>query len=375
MCSDAPDTSGINQAAVMNADLAREMAEIGRAEIAMSRERQAQFDPKFLRLIESSIASQAQQDGRSQAQWDAYLSDFRPAEQALARRSLDYDTAGRRDAAEADARARVATEGAMAREAQGRSLNRAGINLSSGRALTLDRASRLTEAKNAVGAGIGARRQIEATGLSLLDNVTKTGRGLASTGLQAAQLALGAGGQASGQLGQQQAAYNASLAPGMGAFGGASSAASASGNSYAQIAGIQQQAQSNDMAGLAGLGSLAGMIGSAGTGSIAGSLLLSSRDAKDDLGGVDPEAALASVVNTPVKAWRYKGDEQVRVGPMAEDVQESTGLGDGKTLDVATELGTLRGAVQALAARVDKPAGKRRRSLADVQDVAYTERA
>lgn len=77
---------------------------------------------------------------------------------------------------------------------------------------------------------------------------------------------------------------------------------------------------------------------------------MSSSKTKNVEGDVDPDAALRSVVETPVKAWRYKdGDGRLRLGPMAEDVAASTGVGDGQTLDVATELGTLRAAVQALA--------------------------
>jgi len=108
-------------------------------------------------------------------------------------------------------------------------------------------------------------------------------------------------------------------------------------------ANVQQQANAANS-------QLVGSLAGAGIG--AGALLLSSSKAKNVEGDVDPEAALSSVITTPVKAWRYKegeGDDRLRLGPMAEDVAASTGVGDGQTLDIATELGTLRAAVQALA--------------------------
>lgn len=255
ICSDAPDTRGMNQAAVMNAEIAKEMAAIGREELAFAKERQAKFDPRFVQIIEQSLASQKTQNDRSAEQWDAYLQDFRPSETRLAETAANYDTPGRRAEAGASARAAVEREGAMAREAQRQTLGRAGINLSAGRALTLDNASRLQQSKTAVGADAGARRAVEATGMSLTDNVAKTGRGLASTGLQAASLAIGAGGAAGGTMGQQQGTYNASMAPGQSFFSGAQGANASSGNMFGQISGIEQR---TDAANSAGLGSLAG---------------------------------------------------------------------------------------------------------------------
>ena len=372
-CSDAPDYSGLNQAALQNAEIGRELASIGREQLAKAEQRQAVFDPKFMELINQSIASQKQQTERSDEQWAQYLKIGKPAEERLAKTAAEYDTPERRAAAMEEARAGVAREGAMQRQAQQQALGRAGISLSSGRALTLDNASRLAEAKAAAGAAGAARDRVEATGMSLTDNVAKFGRGMTSSGLQAAGLALGAGGQASGQIGQQQGTYNASLSPGLSAFGGSTSATGSAGSLFGQMAGLQQQANQSSLAGLGGLGSLMGTLGGAGKDSVIGSMIFSSREFKEELGEVDPEEALAAVRKPKVKRWRYLGDDREEVGPMAEDVHEATGLGDGRTLSVVTELGMLRGAVQALADRQEGRAVPKRRSLADVETVPYKE--
>lgn len=354
----APDTSGMNQAAVQNAQIGAEQLQFAREQAAKAEARQAEFDPKYKEIIDAALKSQATQDARSEEQWQQYLKIGMPAEERLAETAANYDTPQRRAEAAAEARAAVEREGAAQREAQNQALGRAGISLSSGRALTLDNASRLQQAKASAGAAQAARDKVEATGMSLTDNVAKFGRGMTSTGLQAAQLALGAGSSAGGSMAQQQGTYNAALAPALQGYAGASSASSAAGTTFGQIANIQAQANRDSMSGLAGLGSLAGTLGSAGSGSIAGTLLLSSREFKEELGDVDPEEALAAVRKPQVKRWRYLGQEREEVGPMAEDVHQATGLGDGRTLSVVTELGMLRGAVQALADRTDglKPA-------------------
>jgi len=264
MCAEAPDTSGMNAAAVQNAEIAKRLADRGDQEFELSRERQAKFDPLYESIIKQALASSTTSDERSAQQWEQYLRNGVPAENALADAAMNYDTAGRRDEAGAAARAGVERESAAQGLAQSRALGRAGISMSSGRALTLDNARRLNVAKASAGADRSARSLVEATGLSLLDNTVKTGRGLASTGLEAARLALGAGQSAGGALGGQQATYNASLSPGMGMYSGAVGANDSAAGIYGNIAGIQQQANESSMAGLAGLGGLVGTIGGLG---------------------------------------------------------------------------------------------------------------
>lgn len=274
MDNEAPNTDGMNAAAVQNAEIAREELGLARQEAAYARQRQATFDPKFSALIDQALKSQTTQDDRSAQQWDQYVTNFLPAETKLAQASVNYDTAARRDEAGAAARAGVEKQVAGAVDASNRGLARAGVSLSAGRSAMLNRATRLTGAKMSAGAERGARALVESTGLSLLDNATKTGRGLTSTGLQAAGLALNAGGTASGGLSTQQGTYGASMAPAAGYYGGASAATSASGNTYGQIVGVQQQQQSQGLAGLAGLGQLAGTVLGGPAGSLAGKLIL-----------------------------------------------------------------------------------------------------
>lgn len=342
----APNMDGMNQAAVMNAGLAREQAALAREELAVAKERQAMFDPKFMEILNAQLASQQTSDDRSAKEWAAYEQDFLPAQHRLAETAATYDTAGRRDAAGAEARAGVAREAALAREEQNRSLGRAGISLSSGRALTLDRASRLAESKMAAGAERAARNQVEATGMSLTDNVVKTGRGLASTGLQAAQLALQAGGGATGTLGGQQGTYNASLAPAMGAFGGALSASNSAGALHGQMAGLKLQNRNLNMGMFKELAEMGG--------EVAGMLMFgSSKDVKEPIADVDGKAARSALEGAPVRRWKYKpghGDGGEHIGRYAEDIPG--GPMGGKAIDVISELGLHHAAISDLSREV-----------------------
>jgi hypothetical protein len=362
----SPDVSGVNAAAVQNAQIGADQLAFAKEQAKAAEERQAQFDPKFQALIDQAIQSQQTADDRSAEQWQQYLNIGKPAEDRLAQQAADYDTPERRAEAAAAASAAVEQQGAAQREAQTRALGRAGVSLGSGRALTLDNASRLQQSKAQVGAAQAARDKVEATGMSLTDNVAKLGRGINSTGLQAAQLALGAGGQASGTLGQQQSTYGASLAPTFQAYNGAASANSSAGNLYGQAAQLTNGGAANGIQGLMGLGQLAGQM-----------YMMSSKAKKTDrkplgldsavMSGMadqpdgDPDdEALSGLRSLPeVQSWRYKkglGDDRTHIGEYAEDAQEQFGddvAPGGKALNVQAVFARNNQAIAALTRHVD----------------------
>ncbi len=112
---------------------------------------------------------------------------------------------------------------------------------------------------------------------------------------------------------------------------------------------LQMAAHQNRQNGLGGLFSGIGQIAGA-----TGFFGLSSKDYKTDKEPVD---ALGAVRKMPVEAWTYKpgiADGGRHVGPYAEDFHKATGVGDGKTVDLMTEIGLTMGAVQQLAEKVDR---------------------
>ena len=55
-----------------------------------------------------------------------------------------------------------------------------------------------------------------------------------------------------------------------------------------------------------------------------------------------------------INRWKYKGEEQTHVGPMAEEFQRIFGVGDGVTLQLVDVMGVALGALRDLAAAVRK---------------------
>ncbi len=81
----------------------------------------------------------------------------------------------------------------------------------------------------------------------------------------------------------------------------------------------------------------------------------SDRNSKDDVDAVDPLSVLAKVSELPIATWRYKGDEALHVGPMAQDFHAAFGLGaDDKHIAPGDMAGLALAAVQALNARVEQ---------------------
>lgn len=374
-CVDAPDTSGQNRAAEANAAIAGRQQDLAERSYADAQARQARFDPRFEQLIDSALASQQTQDARSAEQWDLYRELGLPAERRLADAAANFDTPERR-AQEAEAAvAGVDRQFEAQRDAQRRQLARTGSSVSGNRALTLDAASRFANAKTSAAADRNARRQVEATGLSLTDAVAARGRGMTSTGLQAAGLALNAGNTAGGNLGQQQSTYNASLAPTMGFYQGAVGANNSAGSIYGDIARTQQQSNQGTLAGLAGLGGLAGTLLTAPMGgTLLGTMIGSDPKTKDVHGEVSGKKALRTLASAKVYDWTYKkgeGDGRRHLGRMAGEGDVDTSRG--KAIDVISEIGTHHAAIAELAR--DVKSLKRRLSLGDVEDAKMVRRA
>jgi hypothetical protein len=96
----------------------------------------------------------------------------------------------------------------------------------------------------------------------------------------------------------------------------------------------------------------------------------SSRELKHDIVPVDARELLAKVSALPIHSWRYKEDplEARHVGPMAEDLHASFGLGrDDKHVSPGDTAGVTLAAVQALAEEVARLAAANDRLRLDLE--------
>jgi hypothetical protein len=92
-----------------------------------------------------------------------------------------------------------------------------------------------------------------------------------------------------------------------------------------------------------------------GLGSLGSAFLLSDRNVKTDIEPVDNDATLESLRNVPVSRWKYIGDDQDHIGPMAQDFgAEMNGNPEATTISVIDAIGSLISSVQALADRVER---------------------
>jgi hypothetical protein len=102
---------------------------------------------------------------------------------------------------------------------------------------------------------------------------------------------------------------------------------------------------------LGGIGSVVGAL--LGSGGIAA---LSDENAKEDIvpyrGSI-----LAGLREMKINTWKYKNQEDVHIGPMAQEMHRVFGVGDGKTIQLVDVMGILLGAAKEIADRevVDGP--------------------
>lgn len=262
-----------------------------------------------------------------------YINTFQPIENQLIRDANNYDSPQRKQLEANRAAADVRQQATVAEAAMNRQLASMGVSPNSKRFVSDKRRSAISTALGAAGARNMARRQVDATADTMRANVVNLGKGLAVnplSSIQASNGAMSAGGNAAMSGYQQQ------------------------GNLLNTQYQNQLQAWQSNQSALGSIGGAAGQL--------AGAFLFgSSKKLKENITDVD---ALGAVRKMPVKGWKYKdgvADGGNHVGPIAEDFQKATGVGDGKTIDMISAIGVTMGAVQQLADKVDA-LGARRKS-------------
>ncbi|WP_238368290.1 tail fiber domain-containing protein [Mesobacterium pallidum] len=259
-----------------------------------------------------------------------YLEVFRPVEDRYIADAASWSSPERK-AMEADkAVADVRQQQAIQRQANERSLIASGVDPRSGRYQAETQKQGNAEALAAAGAGNMARSRVDDTARQMQSNVINMGNGMAvnpATSIGLSNTAAGAG------------------------FNGAINGYEAQGDLLNQQYGQQMASWEASQNGLAGIGSALGQI----AGAFLPAGFLSSKEAKENKR--EAPGILDALEGVPVERWNYKeglGDGGEHVGPYAEDFTAATGLGDGKTINVADAFGITLGAVKELNAKVDK---------------------
>ncbi len=257
---------------------------------------------------------------------DRFAADARAASDP---RTIAANASARSREAVADVRQQFTQQ----RAADTRRLTAMGVNPNSGRFAAADRSAGTSESLAAAGAAnMGRRASINedrARADGLTANAINLGKGMAVNPATSMGLSNSAGGAG---------------------FQGAMSG-------YGQQASILNTDYNNRMqAWQADQGMLGGLF--QGIGVLAG---LSSKGYKTDKKAA--KGNLEKVRKMPVGDWKYKpgiadGGAQRHIGPYAEDFKKATGVGDGKTIDLISQLGVTLGAIQELDKKVSKLEGK-----------------
>jgi hypothetical protein len=258
-CSDAPDNSGMNAAAVSQAEMSREQLAWAKqiyAETAPSRDAAA---ARAAQVSDVQLEAMRKQTALTD-DYAAYQKDtFRPLEQQMVKDASEYDTPERRAAAAGEAMSGVEQQVASQRAASTRNLERSGVAPGSGKSLSLQGGMDLGAAKLKAGAASTAVKQVETIGAAKKADAVSIGRGLAGNQATSASLALAQGNSSSGQL-ASVGGINAQGAALMNSgFAGAQSGMAGAANTYGNIANIN--ARAND--GSSGLWGALGAVGGA----------------------------------------------------------------------------------------------------------------
>jgi hypothetical protein len=362
----APDPA-IGQAALMNAELAKEMAAVGREQLEEARRQYDELAPFYKDILDQQVRIGASSELRSDQQWQDYLDIFRPAEKKMAEEAMAAGSPAEMEAAAGRAAGSVSQQFGVAKENANRQAMAFGVNPGSARFEEIGRSTGIQEAAAVAGASNQAREAEKARGIALRSGVAQFGRNMPQTGIASDSLALSGGNAANATIGGQMATRQAGVASAMPWFGGAVSGNTAAGNLHLGQFGAQMQgynANQNAQSGLwGGLGNIAGMYAGSAAGSKAIAGLMSSKKVKTNRESIAQDGVLEKVKSMPVEKWDYKqgiADGGTHIGPYAEDVHAKFGdvaAPGGKQLDPASMIGITLASIKALAKKVDRLEG------------------
>jgi hypothetical protein len=254
-CTDAPDMSGANAAALKSAELSEKQLEWVKGVYEAEAPAREATRAKANAVSDAQIGVMNQQMGLTSEAADHYRTTFKPIESFIAKEAMGYDTAERRDAAAGQAMADVGTQGDIGRQTTMDELAARGVDPSSGNAaMALQRGS-VMEAAAKAAAGNDARTKVETVGRALRGDAANLGRGIASSQATTAGLSLTAGDRAVASSGAGLAAGTAGAGMVQQGYGTAINGLSGASSNLANIGKIEA---GSDASGSSGLGSLAG---------------------------------------------------------------------------------------------------------------------
>lgn len=348
-CADAPDTSGINEQARASAEIAREALDWFKQEFANTAPDRAAATERQNKVSDAQLEGMqfANQQAREANERNRRV--FQPVENRIASESLNYDTAGRRQQAAAEARAGVETAYGGAMEGMTRELGRRGVMPGGNKSQALMQSAALDKARAITGATSAAEKNVEAQGYARMMDAAGLGRGVVSNQATQQQIATTTGNASAGTAGQALGSATSGAGLMQTGFGQGLQGMGQAGSLYGQAAGIDSASRGQD------LNFLSNAFGSF--------MKASSKKVKKDIKPASPDAALAEINQLDAKHYNYdpaKGGPPgmgPQTGPMAEQTQQVMGdqvAPGGNVIDMRQMGGKLLLGMQALTQRIDQ---------------------
>ena len=188
----------VGKAALMQAKTGDDWLNFSKETFAQSEARQDKTDALTAEVTNQQLTDMRKASGRSDAEWDRYNTVFKPVEDRMVSDALNYDTPEAQAAAAATAKADVMNNAASSAQQNARQMASMGIDPTSGRYASVDRANDLSTALASAGAQNNAREGVKATGMALREGISNFGKGATSTAAQQVGLGLNAGNSAAG---------------------------------------------------------------------------------------------------------------------------------------------------------------------------------
>ncbi len=352
MGSDGPDTSGMNQAALQQAQMSKEQLDFAKQIYADSAPDRAATNQRAMEISAAQLDSMRNADANARDLQAYNKETFRPLEQGIVRDAQNFDTEAERERLAGLAKGEVSLAGASARDMGERALTRSGVNPNDGAYGAMESNANTQIALGQSAAANKARSDALTLGRAMKMDAASLGRNLPSQQATQAGLALNAGNSSAANAavpGQVTAGGAALMNTG---YAGAQAGLSNAANTYGNIARINASA-GDDSAMWGAAGNIAGQALSA--------YALSDKKEKTDRQPVKGEVALSAARRLPVETWKYKkgsvADDggKTHAGPMAQKVRDVLGEAvapGGKMVDVNSMTAMTLAAVKALDKKV-----------------------
>lgn len=259
-CSDAPDTSLQQQAALNMSNLSAEQLEWAKELYIQTAPDRAAATARANQVSDFQLESAKTQTNLA-SDYAAFQKDtFRPLETGIVADAQNYNTEDRREAEASKAIGDVSQQFAAGRESQNRNMARFGINPADGAFTGAGNELMAQEALAKTFAGSKARTQVETLGAAKKMDAASLGRGLPSSQATSAGLALTAGNSstANGMVPLNAAQSGAGIM--QQGYGGAQAGLSNAANTYGAITGAASSADAANAGTMGALGSMAGTV-------------------------------------------------------------------------------------------------------------------